>query len=631
MGGFGADRHGMGDPVQEGQLVAGRYRLVRVVGAGGMGEVWLAHDERDGRLVALKAAGSGPDTGRGVRAMQTATQLGHRHVVGLLGTVQDGNVQWLLMEYVRSASLDRILAKSPTPQVRQVAALGEQMASALAAVHAEGVVHRDVKPGNILIAPDGTAKLADFGISRVSWGDPTVTNSGQVGGTPAYMGTEVANGEDPTTASDVFSLGATLFAALEGQSVYGVEQNPLKTLRKASKKEIGRPERSGALTALITQMLSPEPADRPTAAQAQHALAEIAAGSPVPSVPASLLGSDRLPERTRGWLTRRRGRMLGVAGVTLAVVAVLLVVFVSGMWRQPRKPVSAAAPSASAAKALPVATMGDERTADPCALLKTSDFGKYGDTVLEPSQGGFNRCDVVVHQGTSPAIQVKIFLENDVPLDVEGAKKSKVGPVTLVRLAPTNGDCERDIHLVGGATVIVDVEQDSPTKTNLCTVADIGTQTALGIVTKQAVPRRPAPFAAASLATLDACALLDATALTGIPGLGKPKPQRHFGNWSCTWEGSETSIDVKYNHNNEPPTAGTQLKVPGRTTFLQANADGEHMCLAEMQYRPAVDLVGQPTIELVDIEADRDNHNGSEMCGPAGTLARTIAGELPAV
>jgi hypothetical protein len=596
-----------------------------------MGEVWLAHDEKtpDGGFLALKVAGTGPDTGRGVRAMQTATRLGHPHIVGLLGTVQDGNVQWLLMEYVRSASLDKILAKSSTLQVRQVAALGAQMASALAAVHAEGVVHRDVKPGNILIAPDGTAKLADFGISRVSWGDPTVTNSGQVGGTPAYMGTEVANGEDPTTASDVFSLGATLYAALEGKPVYGVEQNPLKTLRKASKKEIGKPERSGALTGLISQMLSPEPADRPTAAQARQALEEIAAGSPVPSVPASLLGSDRLPER--GWLTRRRSRMLGVAGVALAVVAVLLVVFVSGMWRQPRQVPSALHTSASpTAKALPAAAVGDERTADPCALLRVSDFGKYGNAVLEPSQEGFNRCDVIVQQTNNAVIQVKMSLEKDVAEDAEGSRTSKVGPVALIRMAPADNECERHIQLLGGTTAIVDVLTDPPVKTNPCTVADIATQTVLDIVTKQAVPRRSAPFAASSLATLDACSLLDGKSLTGL-ALAAARPEPGFGRWDCTWENNDTSAEVFFNHNNAPPNKGKPLKVPGRTVYLQANADDEHMCLAEMEYRPAIDRSGQSTVELIDIKVHRDNHDGSALCGPAGTLARTIASKLPAV
>ncbi|WP_163572577.1 serine/threonine-protein kinase [Fodinicola feengrottensis] len=424
--------------MQEGQLIAGRYRLVRVIGAGGMGEVWLAVDQAEGTLVALKIAGTGPDTGRGVRAMEAATRLGHPNIVGLLDTVRDGNVQWLVMEYVRSASLDKIIAKSPNQGVRQVAALGAQMASALAAVHAEGVVHRDVKPGNILIAPDGSAKLADFGISRVSWGDPTVTNSGQVGGTPAYMGAEVANGDDPTTASDVFSLGATLFAAIEDEPIYGLEQNPLKTLRKAARMQIGEPRRAGPLTPLISAMLAPEPADRPTAAQAAQALAEVANGSALPSVPAALLGPDGLPERTPewwpSWLTRRRSRMVGVAAVAVAVVVVLLAVFVSGVGRHslPVKPVAGRDPSPSGSAAAKPATVGDPRTADPCALLKTSDptFTKYGRVELSAADANFNRCDVLVHTSAADPIDVQVILDLPQSSPPEGAQATKTGPIT---------------------------------------------------------------------------------------------------------------------------------------------------------------------------------------------------------
>lgn len=226
--------------MHSGQLVVGRYRLEEQVGRGGNGTVWRATDEELGRTVAVKRA-LPRDDGQQVRLQRREAKilakLNHPNVVTLYDMVNDGAEWWLVMEYIPARSL----AEHGTLPPDRVARIGAQIARALQAVHAAGVLHRDIKPGNVLLFGDDHAKLGDFGISQVVEGDATLNDTALVVGTPGYLAPEVANGEDPTRASDVFSLGAMLFAAVEGRSPYGVSGNPLVLIRRAAAGDIARP------------------------------------------------------------------------------------------------------------------------------------------------------------------------------------------------------------------------------------------------------------------------------------------------------------------------------------------------------------------------------------------------------
>src|SRR2546428_7375075 len=184
------------------------------------------------------------------------------------------------MEYYPARSL----ASQETLASQRIATIGAHIAGALAAAHTEGVVHRDVKPANVLIAADGTAKIADFGISRAT-GDATVTGTDIVVGTPAYIAPEVAGGGTATFVSDVFSLGATLYAALEGGPPFGLDENPIAMLQQVAHDEITPPEHSGPLVDVVLWMLRRDPAERPTMAEAQAALTAVAEGRPCPRRP----------------------------------------------------------------------------------------------------------------------------------------------------------------------------------------------------------------------------------------------------------------------------------------------------------------------------------------------------------
>jgi serine/threonine protein kinase len=273
-----------------GRLVAGRYRLQSQIGGGGMGAVWLAQDELLGRRVAVKQVLTAPGVSaeeadqqrqRALREGRIAARLSHPHAISVYDVALEHGQPWLVMEYLPSRSLAEVLSQDGVLRVDQVAQVGAQVADALAATHAAGIVHRDVKPANILIGEggpvEGLVKITDFGISHAR-GDVTLTQTGQITGTPAFLAPEVAQGRPMTEASDVFSLGATLYTCLEGTPPFGMEDNALGMLHRVAGGRIVPPRRSGPLTQPLQNILAADPADRPTMPELRDELAQLAAG-----------------------------------------------------------------------------------------------------------------------------------------------------------------------------------------------------------------------------------------------------------------------------------------------------------------------------------------------------------------
>ncbi len=247
------------------QSIGGRYRLQRQIGHGGMGAVWLAVDEVLGRDVAVKRIGHFPggDTPGLVRAQREAklaARLNHPHVVAVFDFVTEGHEQWLVMEHVEGTDLAGLVDEYGGLPPDDAAKVLGQVAEALAAAHAAGIVHRDVKPSNILITRDGTAKLADFGIARAR--DSTVTASGLVTGSPAYLAPEVAAGQPATEASDVWSLGASLYQALAGHPPYDTSDNVLSAMYRIVHDPPPRLPGAGWPEDLLEHTMATDPADR---------------------------------------------------------------------------------------------------------------------------------------------------------------------------------------------------------------------------------------------------------------------------------------------------------------------------------------------------------------------------------
>ncbi|HEY3709707.1 MAG TPA: protein kinase [Amycolatopsis sp.] len=282
-------------------MIAGHYRLVEHIGSGAMGVVWRAVDVRLERSVAIKQILPQPGVSeaerdnmrqRAMREAKNAARFQHPNAIVVFDIAEDGGDPCLVMEYLNGPSLSAVLADQGTLPVGQVARIGEQVAAALVAAHRAGIVHRDVKPGNILIDETGTAKITDFGISRAA-GDMTLTQTGLIGGTPAYLAPELARGADPVPSSDVFALGATLYQAIEGQTPYGNTTNQLALLYAAANGQINPPTQAGPATALLMSLLRSEPAERPSMAEARERLAALTAGEPTPPMAPLLLSGNQ--------------------------------------------------------------------------------------------------------------------------------------------------------------------------------------------------------------------------------------------------------------------------------------------------------------------------------------------------
>ncbi|MDX3191393.1 serine/threonine-protein kinase [Streptomyces sp. MN03-5084-2B] len=271
----------------EGRLVADRYRIVGRIGTGAMGAVWQAHDEVLGRTVAIKQLLLQPHLDqhdaedarqRTMREGRIAARLHHPNAISVFDVVTDDNGQpCLIMEYLNSTSLAAVLQERRTLPPTEVARIGAQVAAALREAHAVGIVHRDIKPGNILLGGNGVVKITDFGISRAK-DDVTVTKTGMIAGTPAYLAPEVAIGGEPGPESDVFSLGSTLYAACEGQPPFGLSENTLSLLHAVAAGQINPPRQSGPLASVLAVLLHPDVEHRPTAEECEELLAAVARG-----------------------------------------------------------------------------------------------------------------------------------------------------------------------------------------------------------------------------------------------------------------------------------------------------------------------------------------------------------------
>lgn len=245
-------------------MIAGRYTLEREIGRGGSGTVHLAHDEVLGRTVAIKRIGVLPGEHvaleRAGREARLAAALNHPHVVSVFDLVEEAEVHWLVMEYVDGRTISELVRASGPLEVTEAATYLAQTADALAEAHESGIVHRDVKPSNILVS-DGVAKLSDFGIAK-SADDASLTQTGLVTGSPAYLAPEVASGSSATPASDVWSLGATLYHAVTGRPPYEVGDNLIGALYKIVHEDPPRLPEDHPMAGLLSVMMTREPEGR---------------------------------------------------------------------------------------------------------------------------------------------------------------------------------------------------------------------------------------------------------------------------------------------------------------------------------------------------------------------------------
>ncbi|WP_432055051.1 serine/threonine-protein kinase [Streptomyces sp. bgisy022] len=269
----------------QGRLVAGRYRLGEAIGNGGMGRVWRAHDEVLHRSVAIKeltAALYVSDSERTMLLARTraearaAARINHSAVVTVHDVLEHDGRPWIVMELVEGRSLADAVEEQGRVEPREAARIGLWVLRALRAAHRAGVLHRDVKPGNVLLARDSRVLLTDFGIAQID-GDTAITRTGEVVGSVDYLAPERVRGHDPGPASDLWALGATLYTAVEGTSPFR-RTSPLTTMQAIVEEDVDEPRHAGPLVPVIAALLRKDPAARPDVERAEEMLADAAEG-----------------------------------------------------------------------------------------------------------------------------------------------------------------------------------------------------------------------------------------------------------------------------------------------------------------------------------------------------------------
>ena len=282
-----------------GRVVAGRYLLQHPIGRGAMGTVWRAQDCLLARDVAVKevrlrsplpdapgSPGGGPVTEetrvlyeRTLREARTAARLNHPAVITVFDVIEEADgCPWIVMELIQGRSLEQVVAEDGPLPAQQAADLGGRLLGALRSAHAAGILHRDVKPSNVLLGTDGRAVLTDFGIATLE-GDTGLTQAGMVMGTPGFTAPERVRGEPASPASDLWSLGATLFAAVEGHGPFDDRNTSLAILAAIANEDPPRPRRAGPLRPAIEALLRRDPWARPDPATAARMLAAAQDGS----------------------------------------------------------------------------------------------------------------------------------------------------------------------------------------------------------------------------------------------------------------------------------------------------------------------------------------------------------------
>ncbi|MBC9717286.1 serine/threonine protein kinase [Streptomyces sp. TRM66268-LWL] len=321
-------------------MLVGRYRIEGSLGHGGMGKVWRAHDEVLHRVVAVKELTAARYAGESERAVllartqkeaRAAARINHSAVVTVHDVFEHDDRPWIVMELVDGRSLADAVRDDRRVPPREAARIGMWVLRALRAAHTAGVLHRDVKPANVLLARDGRVLITDFGIAAIE-GDSTITRTGELVGSIDYLAPERVRGEAPGPASDLWALGATLYAAVEGESPFR-RTSPLSTMQAVVEEEPRDSAYAGPLGPVITALLRKDPAQRPSVDEAEQMLAEVSEGRAPQSaqayVPTRRVAPDELTAVRPGDTTAapaaapvRRRRLRSVVGLVVAAALV---------------------------------------------------------------------------------------------------------------------------------------------------------------------------------------------------------------------------------------------------------------------------------------------------------------------
>ncbi|GAA2564680.1 serine/threonine-protein kinase [Streptomyces fimbriatus] len=637
--------------MRPGDELAGRYVAKEVLGVGRGGEVWLAHDTVVGQDVALKPERIEGGRETALRLLGEARALakfrGHPHVVTLFDVVTEApeedaaTTYWFVMEHVPGGGLDGKPPMSP----RQSARIGAQLADALAALHEAGVVHCDVKPANIGLTRHGTAKLLDFGAAYRIGGAETITVNGPYSFTPDYAAPELARGNVPRPASDVFCLAATLHALVTGAPPRGDaagraggpgadrpggEDGARLAYWKAEQGVVEiDADAVGPLHPVLSAMLRRDPRERPEAAEARQLLTAVAE-----------------PGR-HGGRGRRGGRRLLAAalGLCTALALTLFALFGDKGNRGDDGGEGSAGPG-SAQRQLPGESVhgaarsliGDPHTADVCALADPVAFDRFGESRVDVDYGNFDRCDVLVHTDGENRIDVSFQLRDGSPPEASEPART-IGNIAVREEPPAEDECglllSHGERSEAGDVVRIRVDGGKGTVTGgtatLCTVAEAAARNAADVLNRGPLPRRAPTYPAESLAWADACRLLDAEALSAVPGISADAHEAGVANWSCSWFSDVDDLKAEIAFFRDQPKSardGDPVRLGGHDAVVVPEGNDDGTCTVFVVHREYGGHDAETAAEMLRLHVG-GRRPVADLCGMATDLAASAAAKLP--
>ncbi len=633
------------------RLIADRYSLVEPLPGSATDIGWRARDLWSGQLVVVTRV---PVPGLVGQELLSARHeiagevrvlggLQHDRLVRAMDVVLDADDLWVASEALPAVTLAEELAQRDAVRPERVARWGRDVADGLAAAHGAGVQHRNVHAGVVGIAEDGGAVIGGFATT-------VVTPDGLRSGTPVHVAPEVARGANPSPAADVFALGAMLYVAVEGHGPFPAAKDREQLLAAMTAVAVATPQRAGQLSGPLMQMLHPDPAQRPAAAVVADQLRQLTAmpgggdsatirvtppgpafvgpssyraplpgGMPPPGLPPTATDP---PARQRMWW--------GVWAAVVAMLALaggLLVAFgplrTSDLLGRP-----AAAPT-------PPPPIGDPRTADPCSLLNVGSMQRFGQATMIGDAGYPQACLIEISTGGDGLMWLWAMFsvaEDRAPAGVA----ERFGELTISREVAGDRGCGRTVVLADRSRVYVTARAVRGAATEVCAVADAGTQTAVLALSSGSLPRRDITGPPNALTRLDdACALLDQTALAQVPGLDATRRTPGFAGWRCTWGDNPAFLYdpwVVVAVNRWQPLSGQPVQIGGRSaTVFPGDSNNPGRCEVDLVQRSYPGISGNTRVELLEITVYLGAQQPTEAaCRSARGLAEAVAPKLPA-
>ncbi|MFB7721535.1 serine/threonine-protein kinase [Nocardia sp. NPDC056100] len=605
----------------------GENRLLTVIGQGGMGRVFLGRTPT-GRLVAVKQihrhlAGDPEFRARFEREVQAGRMVTGAYTAAVVDSSADPENPWLATEYIAAPDLTTVVADCGPLHLGGLRLLAAGLASALVEIHRAGLVHRDLKPGNVLLTPEGP-RVIDLGISRVEQADG-LTMTGQLIGSPGYTSPEQSEGRPVTPATDVFSLGAVLTFAATGSGPFPGTSTPqiLYAIAHSAPDTAGVPS---PLRGLVEACLAKDPAQRPSVEEVLNATADITAEPVWPESVRERVDTHRADSE---WWTetaekqskyqdqladirnRRRELMRWLAAAAVAVLVLAgFGVAVSGWAARSGHPVPMNDPSLAL-------TAAELRTLDSCKVLDMALPGKVGTRKTDPSRGKFYNCGIgltdAAGKNFNVTLQVGALLsETLIPAENTGRT---VGWAPIYGRPASYEICHRSVITQSGGQVALQLTVQGGSG-DQCGVAE----RALEAVVRQLtvfVPLLALP--SDSLLRLDPCAVLDvdrSRTITGDPG----KRGSEFPH-ECTINGDNTIVTFVLNEQDRPDSGTDKVQLGSRTVY---RSTGDTSCSLSYMLRPTTGKLAEVAYLSVT-----DRSGKVDKCARAQDLMADALTKLP--